>query len=235
MKWNKQIVEESKKWFYPDGGILCRESDQYIIDYIKKKEEQTKEMPDKQSLRILDYGCGSGRLLHLLKKNNIDTSQYMGFDTSLDMIEECLNKFKNENILGFTDNIKDIEKDNFDIIICIDVLQHRDPAPDKIQKEIIDISKLGIESIFHFWYKDNDDFQKVGIMDQVFSEYFPSPVTITNKIVPDWIIGGHLLKFFNGSPYKCSVLHIYPHIKSSEIMPIENLKVIDTKKSKDKK
>ena len=73
--------------------------------------------------KILEFGCGSGRIGQLFIKNNYE---YYGIDKSSNMIKkfiEILNYKKldiiNSVILPFPDN-------HFDVVICYSVIQYLD-------------------------------------------------------------------------------------------------------------
>jgi SAM-dependent methyltransferase len=72
--------------------------------------------------RILDAGCGNGRLLEALKDKNLD---YLGIDGSEELIERArLNYPKNRFLVGDLLDLKKIADTNFDYIFCLAVLQH---------------------------------------------------------------------------------------------------------------
>jgi SAM-dependent methyltransferase len=66
---------------------------------------------------ILDFGCGSGRLLERLKENKHEA---IGIDLSLDMVKKALLK----NVKAYQKNIKELD-DKFELIIAAaDVLNY---------------------------------------------------------------------------------------------------------------
>ena len=62
--------------------------------------------------RTLDYGCGPGVLISVLKKLGADVK---GFDISEEMIKACGEKIGKENVYK---NVSEIPTAQFDIIIC---------------------------------------------------------------------------------------------------------------------
>ncbi|MFA5109281.1 MAG: class I SAM-dependent methyltransferase [Patescibacteria group bacterium] len=72
--------------------------------------------------RVLDAGCGNGRLLEALKDKNLD---YLGIDGSEKLIERArLNYPKNRFLVGDLLDLKEVADTNFDYIFCLAVLQH---------------------------------------------------------------------------------------------------------------
>ncbi|MDP3899549.1 MAG: class I SAM-dependent methyltransferase [bacterium] len=70
--------------------------------------------------RILDLGCGNGRLFELFKNND-----YTGIDQSINLIKIAKKKYPDANFIN--GNILELDKltaKKFDIILLIAVLQH---------------------------------------------------------------------------------------------------------------
>ncbi|MBU4257135.1 class I SAM-dependent methyltransferase, partial [Patescibacteria group bacterium] len=74
--------------------------------------------------KILDVGCGSGRLLEALKDKKIN---YLGVDTSEKLIKLAEERYK---AAGFEFQVRDIlelskiPEINFDYVFCVAVLHH---------------------------------------------------------------------------------------------------------------
>lgn len=95
----------------------------------RKKEiwpEITKLTADiKDGDRILDLGCGNGRLIEALKDKKIE---YLGLDNSQELIKLAqanypAYKFIVSDILDL-ENISEIKPEKFDYIFCLATLQH---------------------------------------------------------------------------------------------------------------
>lgn len=76
----------------------------------------------KDGYRVLDVGCGNGRLLEALKEKNI---YYLGVDNSAELIKLAESNYKGrkflvEDIL----NLNNIAETDFDRVYCLAVLQH---------------------------------------------------------------------------------------------------------------
>jgi len=72
--------------------------------------------------RVLEFGCGIGQNIALVPNA-------IGFDVSREAVEAC----RRRNIPVF-DNIKDIPRDYFDIILCRHVLEHVPSPLDTLQQ-----------------------------------------------------------------------------------------------------
>lgn len=109
--------------------------------------------------KILDYGCGNGRLLELISGKNIE---YTGVDVSQKLIDIAKNKYKSENIKFYKINTSQsslaFENNYFNTIYSIAVLHH---IPGKelrreIVKEIYRVTKPGgciVITVWNLWQK----------------------------------------------------------------------------------
>ena len=85
--------------------------------YYKNLENILKEIIPLNS-KILDYGCGTGNLLHLLKPG-----KGIGIDISDEMIKIAKTKYFSQNNLEFF-TLENPPKDTFDYIIMVDLIEH---------------------------------------------------------------------------------------------------------------
>lgn len=114
-----------------------------LIDYTKSGD------------RVLDLGCGNGRLLKVLKDKKVE---YIGVDNSEKLIEAARREFPGENFqvadilhLSFPDNY-------FDKIYCIAVLHHIPSNEFRLQvlKEIKRVLRPGgllILTVWNLWQR----------------------------------------------------------------------------------
>ncbi len=127
---------------------LWPELEEEIIKYIR---------PD---TKILDLGCGNGRLLPLVQKLNSEeyNIKYLGLDPSQELIKIAKNRYENSNYHNVefdTCNgldLKDHKDGSFDQIISIAVLHHIPPA--LIHNWLIEayrVTKSGSVSIYSTW------------------------------------------------------------------------------------
>lgn len=117
----------------------------------------------KPNTKILDLGCGNGRLIPEIEKLNIENYnlEYLGTDPSKELIKiakEKYSNFKLESFDGFTlnnntnkENIN-LEDEAFDQVISIAVLHHL--PPEKVVawlREAYRVTKPGSVNIFTTW------------------------------------------------------------------------------------
>ncbi len=88
--------------------------------------------------KVLDVGCGNGRLVKLFNNVNVD---YTGIDNSAELIDLAKSDFPNRNFLvgdilqlPFADN-------SFDLVFCISVLHHL-PGKDIRKKSIVEMKRV---------------------------------------------------------------------------------------------
>lgn len=102
----------------------------YDIDdrmYSSVKEDYSdviKEIEQKEFSKLLDCGCGTGKLIELLSKRHCDV-KYYGMDITPAMIDEA--KKKNiSNAEFFVGDVGDIQwnEKKFDVIICVHSFHH---------------------------------------------------------------------------------------------------------------
>ncbi len=138
--WDKQTVE-----FLDEKCFKNR-----ITKVEKKLVESLKLIPD---LKIIDYGCGTGRLVEILKTLYPDfniKNNYIGVDQSQEMILKAKEKYPDLEFSlldPFFQPIKD-----FNTLISLDVLQHQNKP-----MEFLDIIfALETDNVFiETWSKEN--------------------------------------------------------------------------------
>ena len=149
-----------------------------------------------EPIRVLDVGCGTGRMIPLLLETEKDI-YYNGLDTSMEMLGRLHDKFS-ENILELNqgDATKMIFNDNsFDIVYCFHVLWHLPPKEqEKIIKEMKRVCKP--EGVIIF-----DTLNKNFIYNYLFpsknKEIYKVDKTFIKKILPKDKI---YIDTFNDSP-----------------------------------
>jgi len=106
--------------------------------------------------KILDVGCGNGRLLELLKDKKIN---YTGVDVSKKLIEVAKKRYPQNNFL-VADNLNlPFSDNNFDKVFSIAVL-HTIPSQDLRKKATFELKRvlktggLLIVTVWDMWRKD---------------------------------------------------------------------------------
>lgn len=132
---------DTRKFFWRDL--------EFVADYIKNGD------------KIMDFGCGNGRILEILKNKNIS---YIGVDISGKLINLAKEKYQGENIkfqkisgqasLPFPDNY-------FNIIISIAVFHHFPPEyAQKMAGELYRTTKPGGKIIVAVWNLEQEKYRK---------------------------------------------------------------------------
>jgi ubiquinone/menaquinone biosynthesis C-methylase UbiE len=117
-------------------------------------KQAVKELGLKKGDKILDLGCGNGRLLQVLKGYQID---YTGLDISKDLVEIAQDIYPKEKFI-VSDLVKMPFKDNqFDSVISIATLHH---LPGTKRKDaLIEINRILkpdgriLLTVWYFWKK----------------------------------------------------------------------------------
>ncbi len=94
----------------------------------------------KQNLRVLDAGCGTGYLLNFLQEHYPLDGEPVGIDVSPHALQFCELRGSTELKLASVTEVP-FEDASFDLIICIDTIQHLSPA-DAPRKAIAEFARL---------------------------------------------------------------------------------------------
>jgi 2-polyprenyl-6-hydroxyphenyl methylase/3-demethylubiquinone-9 3-methyltransferase len=138
---NKEIDKFSKMakdWWDKDGVLkTLHQVNPYRLQFIKK-------FTSIENKNIIDIGCGGGILTESLvaDKNNVS-----GLDASTEAIEiarkHAIDNNLNINYINSTiEDLADTTKDKFDIVTCMEMLEHV-PDPDSIIESISKLTKSG--------------------------------------------------------------------------------------------
>jgi len=117
----------------PETPYGMRKRIQFIYKVI---EERIKDAADKKKIKVLDIGCGTGELL-TIPLGLLETTM-LGIDTHLPSIEYANNKNVFENVGFECTYIDKLIGQQFDFIICSEVLEHQ-AEPEKM---LVSIKKL---------------------------------------------------------------------------------------------
>jgi ubiquinone/menaquinone biosynthesis C-methylase UbiE len=121
--------------------------------------------PDFQPARVLDYGCGVGRLVVPLTKR---ASEVVGVDVSPGMLEQArvnCRKFGAAPVsLLHVDEMHSLEPTSFDFVHCFIVLQHIPPKRGElILKKLISLLATGGVAAIHVTYGDSNPILRRGM------------------------------------------------------------------------
>lgn len=140
--------------------------------------------------RVLDVGCGNGRLIEVLKDKKI---KYLGIDFSSKLVEIAKKNypypwasFKQENFLTFTENQK------FDVIFMI-AFWHHIPSS-KLREKVLEkanklLKKNGILiiTVWNLWNKKYFKYIIKGVFDKILGkqdlDFFDTFIPWQNKVM----------------------------------------------------
>ncbi len=95
-----------------------------LNDFVYKWPVIKKVFPRINRLKVLDYGCGSGRLLGELI-NNFPDNSYIGADVSESGLKRAKRNLGEVEFAKVSDGVKlPFGKNSFDLIIATDVIEH---------------------------------------------------------------------------------------------------------------
>lgn len=103
--------------------------------------------------KILDFGCGNGRLLEFIYGENLQVD-YTGIDISKELIEIAKNKYQKEKFLVIKNENKiPFENEQFDLVASIAVFHHFTPVmAEGALKEMKRILKKDGVIVLTAWY-----------------------------------------------------------------------------------
>jgi len=115
----------------------------FIRKYLKKKG------------RILDFGCGNGRLAGFLEEEKADL-EYQGADISQNLIAIAEEKYPQKEFIVLKEGEKlPFENETFDVVVAIAVFHHLSPAmAEKTLRELKRVLKKDgkiVLTVWHLW------------------------------------------------------------------------------------
>jgi 2-polyprenyl-3-methyl-5-hydroxy-6-metoxy-1,4-benzoquinol methylase len=142
---NKEFSDYSLKTIYFYDNKLP-----FFIEKIFKSKQYRKA-------KIVDLGCGDGRLLIALKSNGyFSQNEFYGVDISkekINYLKDVLPEVK--PIVSDASDIKELNNNEFDVVICSQLIEHV-PSEDSLIKEIRRLVKrdgiVYVSSIIKKWY-----------------------------------------------------------------------------------
>lgn len=157
--------------------------------------------------KILDLGCGNGRLSEVLKENDID---YIGIDNSREMIKIAKEKYPKEKFI-LSDALRLPFKNNtFNKVFSLSVIQHIPSVELRIKffKEAYRVLESNGKLIVTSWYFDQNKIKKYSKQNQELENgdiFYPFKVPEKNIEVLRYIhcFGRkELIKLFEESGFK---------------------------------
>lgn len=130
----------------------------------------------KSGISLLDVGCGAGHYLRSLKLRVDKEINYTGLDSTKYFIELAKKAFGNKHkfLVGDIFNLK-LKANEFDMVICNNVLLHLPPSPVKAISELIRVSKkyVVIRTIFgerNYVVKEVRDLNKTKSQENLYDK-----------------------------------------------------------------
>lgn len=107
--------------------------------------------------KLLDFGCGNGRLLEFIYSDNLNIS-YTGVDISKELIDIAKNHYRDEKFLAIENEGQIfLEKKQFNVVMSIAVFHHFTPRmAEKALKEFRRVLKkdgIVVITAWHLWNK----------------------------------------------------------------------------------
>ena len=118
-------------------------------------------------LKVLEPGCGTGRLTQVLAERVGAEGQVVALDISAKMVEAARNRLAaHENVVIHLSAIENLslEKDNFDLILCHQVFPHFEDKGRVLNLMTGGLKRKGKLIVFHFidFARINDRHRKAG-------------------------------------------------------------------------
>lgn len=146
-KWNSLAAEDAQFHVLTKGkgsfdlSAFRNEGEIDIKRYVLEDEFIRERLPNFTSCKVLEIGCGIGRLSEFLAKN-------FGFVSAIDISEEMINKAKARlkevnNLEFFATNGEHypFQNDTFDFVFSFIVFQHM-PSEEVIRNNFMEISRV---------------------------------------------------------------------------------------------
>ncbi|MBS3075385.1 methyltransferase domain-containing protein [Candidatus Pacearchaeota archaeon] len=121
MENKKNLESINKKFFNEIAGYY----DNFILKslFVKALKKLIKTMGIKKNSKILDLGCGTGNLLHLLEKENKNLKLY-GIDISEEMLKIAKDRLNKKTELKLISAEKIDFKNKFDYVFSTEAFHH---------------------------------------------------------------------------------------------------------------
>jgi ubiquinone/menaquinone biosynthesis C-methylase UbiE len=177
-----------------------------------------KSIPIEKGAKVLDLGCGNGRVYDLLKDLDVD---YSGLDLSSELVE-----FAKKNVPGGHFNVGSLLEtpyaDNeFDLVICVATLHHIPSKAARKQaiEEIYRITKTGGYALITNWYFWNQLF----FLKQILRTYLDILLGKSDLDPGDFLMNW---KRGNGKTITDRYFHAWGKIETANVLRKAGFKVI---------
>lgn len=181
----------------------------------------------KEGDRILDVGCGNGRLLNALKDKKIT---YLGIDSSQELIAAAKQNFPEWPFqVGDALSLQAIDRSNFNYIFCLAVLQHipsselRLAALKEMKNKLAEDGQI-IISVWNLWSRtwSQKNYRRLIIKDWLMSRFKSDRLDFGDIIFP-W-------KNQRGEETSLRYYHAFTEHELKNLAERSGLKIISLKK-----
>jgi len=134
--------------------FLFRPSYYIIIEELARWQRATD-----QSFCLLDIGCGTGTLVSMIGKSNLQVSHLVGLDYAMEMCQQACSKASSEpsGEIRFTNGDSErlpFEDESFDIVSCANSFHHY-PHQQKVVQEMRRVLRPGGQLMIVDGFRDN--------------------------------------------------------------------------------
>ena len=120
------MYKEKAKFF--DGQIAAPwANNDYTVEELKKAEKIISKCKIKKGCRVIEPGCGTGRLTALIAEKCGSAGEIAAFDISQEMVKkagERLSRYKNVNVSCALLEELSFESAAYDVVLCHQVFPH---------------------------------------------------------------------------------------------------------------
>jgi len=179
-----------KAVFFDAQADAAWAADQYNVDELKKLDSLFHETGSLRGKRVLEPGCGTGRLSEILCRKVGDKGRVVAMDISPAMVEAAKKRVKGvANIELFVSQVElfDLPGEKFDLILCHQVFPHMENKDACLGKFHRLLSPGGKVVIFHFID-----------LEEINNVHRKAGTVIENDMMPDTL---EMERLFNGAGF----------------------------------
>ncbi len=157
---DKDLVQLNKET-YNKIAKLFAQTRQYLWDDLKPLKKYTKD-----NFKVLDLGCGPGRLYHLFK--DFQGVDYTGVDQSKGQLDIAKEDFPENNYIEAEMTELPFANNEFDIIYCIATFHHLPDEKSRLKglEEMKRVLKSGGHIIMTNWNLYSDSVNKIVVKNK---------------------------------------------------------------------